>query len=129
MADPGVVLVLNAGSSSLKFCIYPADRIDSSGLIARGQIEGIGTAPRLSARDGAGTVLASESLDRSVADGRAATDALAGWLRAHYGGTRVAGVGHRVVHGGAQYAGPAIVTRQVLQDLRSLISLAPRKPR
>lgn len=125
MADPGVVLVLNAGSSSLKFCIYPADRIDASGLIARGQIEGIGTAPRLSARDGAGNTLASESLDRSVADGRAATEALAGWLRTHFGGTRVAGVGHRVVHGGAQYTGPAIVTPQVLDDLRSLVSLAP----
>jgi len=125
MTDDAVLLVLNAGSSSLKFCIYPADRIDASGLIARGQIEGIGTAPRLSARDGAGNTLASESLDRSVADGRAATEALAAWLRAHYGGTRVVGVGHRVVHGGAQYAGPATVTPQVLEDLRSLVSLAP----
>jgi acetate kinase len=125
MPDQGVVLVLNAGSSSLKFCIYPADQIGPSGLIARGQIEGIGTAPRLSAGDGAGRTLASDTLDGSVADGRAATAALADWLRAHYGGTRVAGVGHRVVHGGAQYAGPAIVTPRVLDELRGLVSLAP----
>jgi acetate kinase len=125
MADHGVVLVLNAGSSSLKFCIYPEDRIDSSALFARGQIEGIGTAPRLSARDAAGKTLASETLDRSVADGGAATEALATWLRGHYAGTRVAGVGHRVVHGGSRYAAPAIVTPQVLSDLRSLVSLAP----
>ncbi len=125
MADPGVVLVLNAGSSSLKFCIYPSDEIASGRLVARGQIEGIGTRPRLSVRDGTGAALADESLDAAVSDGSAATEALARWLRTQYGGTRVLAVGHRVVHGGAQYTGPAVVTPQVLDDLRALIPLAP----
>ena len=49
--------------------------------------------------------LADEQLDAAVRDGRAALDALAAWLRSRYGGARVLGVGHRVVHGGAQYAG------------------------
>ena len=58
-------------------------------------------------------------------DGRTALDSLAAWLRSRYGGARVLGVGHRVVHGGAQYAGPTLVTPPVLEDLRELIPLAP----
>jgi len=125
MTDRAVLLVLNAGSSSLKFCIYPADRIDAAGIVARGQIEGIGTAARLSARDGSGQSLADERLDSSVTDGRGAIEALARWLRGRFGGTRVHGVGHRVVHGGAHYTGPALVNDRVLDDLRRLVPLAP----
>jgi acetate kinase len=119
------VLVVNAGSSSLKFCAYaePADGVWSAQ--ARGQIEGIGTAPRLSARDGAGAVLADRALGAEVPDGRAAFDTLAAWLRSRYAGARVVGVGHRVVHGGAHYARPTLVTPQVLKDLRELVALAP----
>src|SRR5262245_37400 len=120
-------LVFNAGSSSLKFCLY--SRGESQGetwrLTARGQIDGIGTSPKLSVKDDAGQALANDKLDASVRDGRAALEVLASWLRARYGGSRVVGVGHRVVHGGAKYAGPVIVTREVMQDLRMLIPLAP----
>jgi len=118
-------LVLNAGSSSLKFCVYCRPGEDAWRLEARGQIDGIGTAPRLSAKDEAGGSLADEKLDASVKDGRAALDVLTAWLRARYGGARVLGVGHRVVHGGAQYTGPCVVTPKVLDDLRALIPLAP----
>ena len=58
-------------------------------------------------------------------DARTALDSLATWLRSRYGGSRVLGVGHRVVHGGARYAAPTIVTPEVLEDLRALIPLAP----
>ncbi len=118
-------LVLNAGSSSLKFCVYCRPAAEGWGLAARGQIDGIGTSPHLSAKDEAGASLADEKLDASVQDGRAALDVLAGWLRARYGGARVLGVGHRVVHGGATYTGPCVVTPAVLADLRTLIPLAP----
>ena len=118
-------LVLNAGSSSLKFCVYLRSGADAWRLEARGQVEGIGSSPRFSARDGAGQVLADESLASTVRDGRAALDSLSAWLRSHYGGARVLGVGHRVVHGGLRYAAPTIVTPQVLADLRELIPLAP----
>jgi acetate kinase len=118
-------LVLNAGSSSLKFCVYHRPEAEGWHLEARGQIEGIGTAPRLSAADGAGTRIVDERLGASVADGRAALDALAAWLRARYGGARVLGVGHRVVHGGAMFAEPTIVTPEVLARLRTLVPLAP----
>src|SRR5207247_4878923 len=51
---------------------------------------------------------------------------LSAWLRSRYGGSvSVLGVGHRVVHGGARFAGPTIITPEVLADLRALIPLAP----
>jgi acetate kinase len=118
-------LVLNAGSSSLKFCVFARPPEGAWRLEARGQIEGIGTAPRLSAKSGAGEKLADEALGATVRDGRAALDALAGWLRSRYAGARVLGVGHRVVHGGTRFAGPTRVTPEVLQELRALIPLAP----
>ena len=117
-------LVLNAGSSSLKFCIYRRPEVEAWRLEARGQIEGIGTAPHSRRRTLATEVLADDPLDGAV-DGRTALDALGAWLRSQYGGARVLGVGHRVVHGGARYAGPTIVTPEVLENLRELIPLAP----
>ena len=119
-------VVLNAGSSSLKFCVYRRPSEERWRLEARGQIEGIGTSPKFSARDDAGSSLAREALDsKTVRDGRSALDVLAAWLRSRYGGARVLGVGHRVVHGGARFAGPTIVTPEVLEQLRTLVPLAP----
>jgi acetate kinase len=117
-------LILNAGSSSLKFSVYRRPEAAAWKLEARGQIDGIGTSPRLSASDGAGATIADQQMG-GLADGRAAFDALAGWLRSRYKGARVLGVGHRVVHGGARYTRPTIVTPEVLEDLRALVPLAP----
>jgi acetate kinase len=118
-------LVLNAGSSSLKFCVFRRPTGMQWELDAKGQIEGIGTAPRLSVKDGVGARIADESLGAEVSDGRKAVDALADWLRSKYQGGKVLAVGHRVVHGGAHFAGPTIVDRQVLAQLYQLIPLAP----
>jgi acetate kinase len=118
-------LVLNAGSSSLKFCVYQRPDAEGWRLEARGQIDGIGSSPKLTAKDEAGISLADQSLDKGVRDGGAAFDVLAGWLRERYGGARVLGVGHRVVHGGAKYAKPCIVTPEVIEGLRALVPLAP----
>jgi acetate kinase len=118
-------LVLNAGSSSLKFCVYRRPENGGWSLAARGQIEGIGATPRFSAKDGAGQSLADRPLESDVKDARTALDALALWLRSAFGSARIVGVGHRVVHGGAQYAAPTIITPKALEDLRALIPLAP----
>ena len=119
-------LVLNAGSSSLKFCVYRRSQPDAWGLEARGQIEGIGTSPRFGAKDASDTVILDEKLGETVRDGRSALDALAAWLRTRYGGSaRVLGVGHRVVHGGARFASPVVVTPAILDELRRLEPLAP----
>jgi acetate kinase len=117
-------VVLNAGSSSLKFSIYSQDT-SAWKVEVRGQIDGIGSTPRFTANDAAGARLADQTLERGV-DGRGAFDALADWLRGRYGGNaRVLGVGHRVVHGGARYAQPTIVTPEVMTDLGALVPLAP----
>src|SRR6476469_3280485 len=103
-SEPGMddyTVVVNAGSSSLKFCIYRRPAAAGWRLEARGQIDGIGSSPRFSAKDGAGTRLADTSLDTAVVrDGGSALDALGSWLRSTFPGARVLGVGHRVVHGG-----------------------------
>jgi len=116
-------LVLNAGSSSLKFSVFQRPKGKSWRLEARGQIEGIGVSPRLSVKDSKGETLANQ--DVAVRDGREAVDALAAWLKSKYGGSRVLGVGHRVVHGGSHFSGPTTVNPQVLEQLRELIPLAP----
>src|SRR5690348_469673 len=119
------VLVLNAGSSSLKFTVYGRLDAENAEVSASGQIEGIGTAPRFAARDAAGAKIVDEALETTVKDARGALDALAQWLRARFGGTKVLGVGHRVVHGGARHQKPTRVTSQVLEELRALAPLAP----
>ena len=118
-------VVINAGSSSLKFCIFRRPTVENWRLEARGQIEGLGTAPKFSAKDGSGTSIADRRLNGSVKDGRAALATVADWMRERYRGARVLGVGHRVVHGGARYTGPTLVTPEVIQDLRRLVPLAP----
>ncbi|MCU0246293.1 MAG: acetate/propionate family kinase [Bryobacter sp.] len=118
-------LVLNAGSSSLKFCVYCKPEASRWRLESRGQIEGIGTAARLTAKDAEGAILTDQQLGGSVANGSMALDALAQWLRGQYDGARVVGVGHRVVHGGPRYSGPVIVTPEVRMELQRLIPLAP----
>jgi acetate kinase len=116
-------LVLNAGSSSLKFSVFhnpgPAWRLE-----VRGQIDGIGTTPRLTVTDESGARIADERMDL-VRDGRAALDTLAAWLRQRYGGVNVVGVGHRVVHGGSRFTGPTVVTPEILKALHALEPLAP----
>ena len=118
------VLVLNAGSSSLKFSVFRQEGPDR-GMDSRGQVEGIGTSPRFSVKDARGEKLVDEKLDPSVRDGRAAIDVLSGWLRSKYQGGRVVGVGHRVVHGGSRFSGPTVVTREIVAELKALTPLAP----
>jgi acetate kinase len=118
-------LVLNAGSSSLKFCVFQRAREKKWEVAARGQIEGIGTSPQLSAKSDDGETLVKQDLGAAVADGNAAIEALGSWLRSKWAGARVLGVGHRVVHGGVRFAQPVVLTRQTLKDLSELIPLAP----
>ena len=118
-------LVLNAGSSSLKFCVYQRAAAGAWRLDSRGQIEGIGTNPKFSAKDEQGAPIAGEALGEKVSDARTALHSLATWLRGRYRGSKVLGVGHRVVHGGARFATSTVVKDDVLDQLRRLIPLAP----
>jgi acetate kinase len=116
-------LVLNAGSSSLKFCVFRQATAEDCRLEARGQVDGIGTRPHLSVQDASGNCLTSR--DVAAGDAGEAVDAVACWLRTHFHDWHVRGVGHRVVHGGRRFAAPTIVTPQTLAELRELVPLAP----
>jgi acetate kinase len=118
-------LVLNAGSSSLKFCVYQRPGGKAWCLDSRGQVEGIGSKPRFSAKDEGGAVIEEQALGAEVRDSRAALDTLSSWLRGRYAGSQVRGIGHRVVHGGARFAAPTVVTEEVLAYLHRLVPLAP----
>jgi acetate kinase len=120
------ILVLNAGSSSLKFAVYP-DAKDTPSPILRGQIAGIGTDPVFVARDGKGVAVAAESLlpVSRMANRDALVPALLDWVKYHGAGVNLKAVGHRVVHGGRDHAGPAMVTDTLVAKLTALIPLAP----
>jgi acetate kinase len=119
------LLVLNAGSSSLKFRVFARPRKEALDLEARGQIEGIGTKPQLTVKDAQGKSLAEQELDASLKQGAPVLDAVAAWLRSKFGGGKVLGVGHRVVHGGPTYTAPVQVDARCLSELKKLIPLAP----
>jgi acetate kinase len=119
------IVVLNAGSSSFKFSLFGASGQDLE-LIARGQAEGLYTAPRFVAKDARGTVIDEKAWGDGVELGHAgALDHLVGFLRARADGFTLAGVGHRVVHGGLEYSQPARMTEAVLKALEKYIPLAP----
>jgi acetate kinase len=118
-------LVLNSGSSSLKFALFRTSPGGDWPVAARGNIEGIGTSPTMSARDGRGSTLPTPKLSGEVRDAHGALEHVFAWLRTSFGGGRILGVGHRVVHGGPRYAAPVIVTPEVLAELRQLVPYAP----
>lgn len=117
------LLVLNAGSSSLKFGVFPAD--DGAALLS-GQIDAIGIAPRLNALKG------DEHFDEAVPEvaGHACAheEALAwllDWLDDHLSALHLVAAGHRVVHGGSRFSAPVRIDDTVLAELEALVPLAP----
>jgi acetate kinase len=119
------ILVLNAGSSSIKFVVF-AGRADRLSPGIRGQIEGIYTAPRFVARNDAGQVMAEKAWGDGVTLGHDGAIAhLAGFLKSRAGSLRLAAVGHRIVHGGLEYAQPVRLDRSVLSVLERFVPLAP----
>ncbi|MFZ1431065.1 MAG: acetate/propionate family kinase [Geminicoccaceae bacterium] len=122
----GTVLVVNAGSSSIKFQLFerlPGDELE---LEFKGQMEGIGTRPHLVAKDAQGNVLVDDSFERgqvaSVAD---ALDQLEEWLEGQLKGVLPEAIGHRVVHGGPEFSAPILIDDAVLAKLEKLVPLAP----
>jgi acetate kinase len=120
------ILVLNAGSSSLKFAIYP-DTKSPSAAILRGKIAGIGNRPVFSARDSKGCALPQDEAMPLAADAELddLIPALLSWLKSRSGGINIIAAGHRVVHGGRHHTGPAKVTDALIDELQTLVPLAP----
>jgi acetate kinase len=121
-----LIVVLNAGSSSLKFTIY-ADTGEKLGVIYDGQFEGILTETRFKAKDGAGKVVEEKKWPPGAPlDHEAAIDALFAWGRGVLNSSdRIVAVGHRVVHGGLEYTKPTVVNEHILGDLEKFVPLAP----
>jgi acetate kinase len=120
------VIVLNAGSSSLKFSVYSVTAEQRLRLAAKGQVEGIGTSPHFLAEDAEGSVLAEERWPDDRTSGHDHYFRVFGqWVRGFLGDGRVLGVGHRVVHGGPDLAAPVLVDDRILARLDALSPLAP----
>ena len=122
----GPILVVNAGSSSIKFSAYHAENERSATLQFKGQVEGIGSAPHMTAHDAQGTVIAEQRWPRGDAvTHEAIFEVLGGWIREHLGGQAPIAVGHRIVHGGPRFAGSVRIDSRVLSELEALCPLAP----
>ena len=119
----GPILVVNAGSSSIKFSGYAAMDQQEPILLFKGQIEGIGLAPHMTAKDANGATIAEKIWPRDAkVDHEALFDHLIGWIPEHLGGRTPVGVGHRVVHGGTAFAAATRIDDGVLATLRVAVS-------
>ena len=119
------ILVVNAGSSSVKFEVFAVDGRAKLARKIKGQIDGIGTRPRLRARGANGTSLLDREYDAAaIPDVPAALQSAGGWLREEQRMPPSA-VGHRVVHGGPEYNSPVLINTEVLARLERYVPLAP----
>jgi acetate kinase len=114
------LLILNTGSSSIKFQVFEYDTLD---VLMSGKVAGIGTQARLSAKLGSG----HPSIDAPLAkaDHDAALAAVIALIDVHDDDWRLAAVVHRVVHGGQTFSQPVLVTPEVMAQLEALSPLAP----
>lgn len=120
------LVVLNAGSSSLKFSVF-LDAEDGLNQLYRGQIEGILTQPHFVARNADGELIAEENWANGTSLGHdGAIEFLFKWGRSGVlGGHHLVAAGHRVVHGGLNYPKPVLVDADVIAKLEELVPLAP----
>lgn len=117
-----IILVINAGSSSLKFKIFDLN----SSAIASGQVEGIDLAPSFKAKDANGAVIAEYNWSEKEAHNHALVlEYLINWITQAFKEYTLKACGHRVVHGGTIFNSSVLVTDQVIGDIESLIPLAP----
>lgn len=119
------ILVLNAGSSSIKFSLF-MERGNALELFLGGQLEGLYTAPKFKAKNADGGVIGEKQWPAGEALGHdGALSYLADFLRNQLGEHPLAAVGHRVVHGGVEYAAPVRLTAEIVKDLEKFVPLAP----
>jgi acetate kinase len=121
---PDALLALNAGSSSIKFGLFGMAAEGEPALILKGSLEDQGPTPKFIAIDPKGATL--EEHDWS--DTRSHEDLLGfmlDWIDRHLGGNHLAGVGHRIVHGGVHFSQPTRLTDDIISAIDALTPLAP----
>ena len=122
---PDCIGVLNSGSSSIKYTIFVIDGDELRPSI-RGQIESIFSSPHFVAKDAGGRMVTEKFWDAGeTLNHRQATEFLLGFLRNELDGMQLIGIGHRVAHGGLKYTLPVRLDSKVVDDLETLIPLAP----
>jgi acetate kinase len=120
------LIVLNAGSSSLKFQVYDTPDSAKPRVAFKGLFEGLGGSARFAVKDAHGTVLNETTWSSGDRLGHEeALIHLVSWLRQHQEGRKLVAIGHRVVHGGEAFSGPVLVDDAVIQTLETLVPLAP----
>lgn len=122
---PEAILALNAGSSSLKFGLYkcPKHHEDPKVLVTGSVRDLHGMSPRFQVTAPDNTVLVEEHWRKSAP--HAAIEGLLDWVQIHLGKTRLVAIGHRVVHGGAEFSDPVEIDEPILARLEALAPLAP----
>ncbi|MES0880413.1 acetate/propionate family kinase [Roseibium sp. SCP14] len=115
-----VILVLNSGSSSIKFTLFSDKNVQLSG-----QISGLGATPRLSLKSETSKIRIDRELASHEGTHAGALKALLPVLEQELAGRSVDAVGHRVVHGGVEHAAPVLLSDDVFVALKSLEPLAP----
>jgi acetate kinase len=119
------ILVVNAGSSSVKFQVFAVEPPDKLARRIKGQADGIGARPRLRATGADGTGIVDREYGAGdIPDVPAALHVAAAWLRDEQD-VRPTAIGHRVVHGGPDYDRPVLVDAEVLSRLERYTPLAP----
>ena len=120
------VLVINAGSSSIKSAAFPTAGSAQAQSVIHARIEGIGGSEgRFSAGDGAGTMLADQTLDQNRAcTHEYALSYLLDWWSHNAGPYCLVAAGHRVVHGGSSFSAPVRIDAEVISTLKKLVPLA-----
>jgi acetate kinase len=120
------ILVVNSGSSSLKFQLFDVDPPQHLTRRLKGQADGVGSHPRLRAATADGSLTVDQTFSTAeLPDMAAAMHVAADWLRHTQQHVDLVAAGHRVVHGGPAYDRPTLVTDAVLVDLERCITLAP----
>ncbi|HEY1726379.1 MAG TPA: acetate/propionate family kinase [Steroidobacteraceae bacterium] len=118
------LLVINAGSSSIKFAVFKTGSNEDLSAVARGQVEDLNGSPQMQISDAHGHNLVKQAVSGGGHDG--AIRVIHNWCVQQFGGEAAfAGVGHRLVHGGRAYAAPTLIDEGVLKQLESLVPLAP----
>jgi len=118
------VLIVNAGSSSIKFALFDACDDRKPRAIVRGEVDGIGHAPRLRITGAHGATAADRVLGGAQTHEEILAEVLR-WIDEAFPNTRIVAAGHRVVHGGERFFAPTLVSPEVRAALELLIPLAP----
>jgi len=125
-AMQNAILVINAGSSSIKFAAFAESATGEPDLLGRGQIEGIGTDPYFAVKDDTGAVIGEHRWPAGASVGHAKSlHFLIEWIEENATDVRVVAAGHRVVHGGLRFSEATLIDDTVMADLEALVDLAP----